>query len=264
MRRRLTTGVALLILLSIWFVAPTVAIAGDANFIDSGQTIGSSASFGIALGDLDGDGDLDAFVTNYNQANKIWLNNGSGNFTGSGQTLGSSPSWGVALGDLDLEGDLDAFVANTNNQANKIWLNNRSGNFTDSGQTLGSSTSVGIALGDLDGDGDLDAFVSNYYQPNKVWLNNVLTAELLLNSLIDDVVSLNLSNGIDNSLDAKLDAAMKAIEDINNNNDVAAINALEAFISSVEAQRGKQISTDDADALIAMVVYIIALICGGA
>jgi hypothetical protein len=85
----------------------------------------------------------------------------------------------------------------------------------------------------------------------------------LINSLIDDVVSLNLSNGIDNSLDAKIDAAMKAIEDVNSNNDVAAINAMQAFINSVEAQRDKQISTDDADALIAKAESIIALISGG-
>ena len=33
---------------------------------------------------LHGDGDLDAFVVNYNQANKVWLNNGSANFSDTG------------------------------------------------------------------------------------------------------------------------------------------------------------------------------------
>jgi len=37
---------------------------------------------------------------------------------------------------------------------------------------------------------------------------------------------LNLQSGIENGLDAKLDAALKAIDDLNENNDVAAINTL--------------------------------------
>jgi hypothetical protein len=64
-----------------------------------------------ALGDVDGDGDLDALVANYEQANRVWLNNGSGTFSDSGQSLGSSKSVGAALGDVDGDGDLDAFVA---------------------------------------------------------------------------------------------------------------------------------------------------------
>ena len=67
--------------------------------------------------------DLDAFVANYNQANKVWLNNGSATLTDSGQSLGGSNSETVALGNLDGEGDLDVFVANNLNQANKVWLN---------------------------------------------------------------------------------------------------------------------------------------------
>ncbi|MFC2036290.1 FG-GAP-like repeat-containing protein, partial [Chloroflexota bacterium] len=144
---------------------------GYAYFEDSGQALGSSEGFDVALGDVDGDGDLDAFVTNRNQGNRVWRNNGSGNFTDSGLSLGSTQSRGVALGDIDGDGDLDAFEANDAGQANKVWLNNGSGNFTDSGLALGSSNSKEIVLGDVDGDGDLDVFVANF-DPNKVWLNN--------------------------------------------------------------------------------------------
>ena len=73
----------------------------------------------VALGDVDGDGDLDAFVANSNQANRVWLNDGSGTFTDSGQSLGDSSSWAVALGDLDGDGDLDAFVGELDGQANR-------------------------------------------------------------------------------------------------------------------------------------------------
>ncbi|MFC2071919.1 FG-GAP-like repeat-containing protein [Chloroflexota bacterium] len=48
---------------------------GSANFTDSGQLLGSSKSYCPALGDLDGDGDLDAFVANtLNLPDEVWLN----------------------------------------------------------------------------------------------------------------------------------------------------------------------------------------------
>jgi hypothetical protein len=144
----------------------------NAPFVDSGQSLGSSSSFAVALGDMDKDGDLDAFVTNEAQPNKVWLNDGSGTFTDSGQNLGSANSYDVALGDVDRDGDLDAFVANYLGQPNKVWLNDGSGTFSDSDQNLGSSNSFAAALGDVDGDGDLDAFVTNRSEPNKVWLND--------------------------------------------------------------------------------------------
>ncbi|NES67481.1 MAG: hypothetical protein F6K24_20695 [Okeania sp. SIO2D1] len=124
----------------------------------------------MSLGDVDADGDLDAFVTNYGQPNKVWLNDGKGNFTDSQQALGNSYSHGMSLGDVDADGDLDVFVANYRNQPNKVWLNDGSGKFADSQQVLVNSNSIDVSLGDVDGDGDLDAFVANYGL-NRVWLN---------------------------------------------------------------------------------------------
>ncbi len=163
-------------------VSPTVwqfrvaVESGLGRFVRHGLDLGSATSVGVVLGDLDSDGDLDAFVANFlDQPNGVWRNDGTGTFTAT-QGLGSSASVGVALGDVDGDGDLDAFVANAGGQANKVWLNDGTGTFTDSGQSLGSSDSLGVALGDVDGDGDLDAFVTNYSypagQPNTVWLND--------------------------------------------------------------------------------------------
>ena len=82
----------------------------------------------LILGDVDGDGDLDAFVANWGQPNTVWLNNGFGFFADSTQSLGTSQSSGISLGDVDGDGDLDAFVANYGDP-NKVWLNNGSGTF---------------------------------------------------------------------------------------------------------------------------------------
>ena len=81
----------------------------------------------------------------------------------------------------------------------------------------------------------------------------------LLSALVEKIISLNLAEGITNSLDAKLDAALNALEDVNENNDVAAINSLQAFINAVEAQRGEKITDAEADTLIDSAQEIIAV-----
>ncbi len=155
---------------------------GTGVFTDSHQRLGNSDTNDIALGDLDGDGDLDAFAANgtlnQGQPNQVWLNDGKGVFDNPYPDLGSTRSTAVALGDLDGDGDLDAFITNHENQPNEVWLNIGSGLFSDSGQRLGNADSWDVELGDMDGDGDLDAFVANanllgaYGEPNRVWLNN--------------------------------------------------------------------------------------------
>lgn len=88
----------------------------------------------------------------------------------------------------------------------------------------------------------------------------VQTPSEAINDLVDLVQTYNLQQGISNSLDAKLDAALGALDDINQNNNQAAINSLQAFISAVEAQRGIKITNEQADALIAAAQAIISSI----
>jgi len=151
------------------------------EFSDSGMALGSAFSEDVSLGDLDGDGDLDAFVANGSfDPSRIWVNTGNGSFIG-GESIsgGGLPSSAVALGDLDSDGDLDAFIARPNVRNLIVWnkggaQSGTEGTFTnqnESGNTFPSESSRGIELGDLDGDGDLDAFVANSGESNSVWIN---------------------------------------------------------------------------------------------
>jgi len=146
---------------------------GAGIFTDSGQRLGNLPSTSVALGDLDDDGDLDAFVANFENPSEVWLNNGAGIFTDSGQSLGRANSFSVSLGDLDNDGDLDAFVGSDGGGGNKVWLNNGLGIFSDSGQSLGTTDTSSVALGDLDSDGDLDVFLARMRsKPNMILINN--------------------------------------------------------------------------------------------
>lgn len=146
----------------------------------TGQEMGLGGSEAVALGDLDGDGDLDAFVANAAHLddnmepvdfdpNEVWLNDGAGGFTDTLQRLGAQRSYSIALGDIDGDGDMDAMVGNLG--ADEIWVNNGHGIFTDSGQKLGDSITRWLFLADLDDDGDLDAFVGSD-TVGRIWLNN--------------------------------------------------------------------------------------------
>jgi parallel beta-helix repeat protein len=83
--------------------------------------------------------------------------------------------------------------------------------------------------------------------------------ELLL-YLVDQINGLNLQHGIANSLQSKLDTVLRLLEDGSENNDVASVNILQAFINALEAQRGGKIPQIDADALIAAAQEIIELL----
>ena len=88
-------------------------------------------STGVALGDLDGDGDLDAFVVNTtSQPNRIYINKideGMGFIVADIVTGDDRYSHGVALADLDGDGDLDAFVVNTSGRTQPYLYQRREG-----------------------------------------------------------------------------------------------------------------------------------------
>jgi hypothetical protein len=165
----------------VWFNAGGVQGGTPGQFVDSGQRL-TQQGHGVDLGDLDGDGDLDIFMTCAHfgsgggwskRPSRVYLNDGQGTFEDSGQDLGDTElsGNGVNLIDLDDDGDLDAHVVyyEVGGMADKVYLNDGTGRFTDSGLAL---TEEEIAWGDLDADGDVDIFAKAYGTGYRVLLND--------------------------------------------------------------------------------------------
>jgi len=136
------------------------------------QNIGELTGHGIALGDLDGDGDLDTFLVHNAYPDQVWLNDGAGNFTDSGQRLGADADWTttVSLGDVDRDGDLDGITTQYQNPV-RLWLNDGSGVFALADTDLGIDA-VSVKLGDVDQDGDSDILITYNEHPTRIWFND--------------------------------------------------------------------------------------------
>jgi hypothetical protein len=152
---RRTAWIAGFVCLFGMLIATAPAFAQDL-FVDSGQRLGNSATWQVASGDLDGDGDLDVVTTNTEAAAEIWLNDGRGFFTDSGRRLDRCAL--VEVADLDGDGALDV-ITSLWGGALTIWWNDGEGGFSEVQTTRVGSDSLSLAVGDLDGDGDLDIYL---------------------------------------------------------------------------------------------------------
>ena len=174
----------------------------DGTFVDVTETAGighEGYGQGVAIGDVDNDGDVDVYVTNYG-ADVFYRNNGDGTFVLEDAGL-SNKGWGTSatFGDYDRDGDLDLYVANyvqfdpetvcrgkhsapdyCNPQVfepatDRLFQNNGDGAFTDVTEQAGIAAMSGRGLGvvclDLTGDGWADFFVANDGEANYLWVN---------------------------------------------------------------------------------------------
>lgn len=140
--------------------------------------------------DIDNDGDLDGFLTNYssNILNRLYRCDGPHHYVKmtaaqAGTIVSDAGLWlANTWGDFDNDGDLDCFITNDAGQS-KFYSNNGSGFFTkiDTLALITIGPTYGATSGDYDNDGDLDLFVAgntttkglyrNETNNNNKWVN---------------------------------------------------------------------------------------------
>jgi hypothetical protein len=180
---------------------------GDGHFTDWTEKAGLKVTVygsGGTAGDIDGDGDLDLFVTGFG-GDQLFRNNGDGTFTDITRQAGvGDPLWSssAAFADVDHDGDLDLLVvdyvdfslANNkfcgdlkrnlraychpdvyNGQPVRFFRNRGNGTFEDATQAAGFGGAVGpglgVVFGDIDNDGWEDVYIANDTKPNFLFRN---------------------------------------------------------------------------------------------
>ncbi len=178
---------------------------GDWNFLDLTEKAGlgdEGWGMGVAVGDIDKDGDDDLYVSNFGP-NLLYENLGDGSFRNVTQQAGvGETGWGhsTAFGDIDQDGDLDLYVANNllfdfnelpdagrpchyrrvevacgpigfPKQPDHLFRNDGDLRFTDVSEISGVHApdpehGLGLVFADLDEDGTLDIYVANDSGPN--------------------------------------------------------------------------------------------------
>jgi enediyne biosynthesis protein E4 len=179
----------------------------DGTFTDvtlKAGVAGGGYGQGVAIGDYDGDGFPDVYVTQYGR-NILYHNNGDGTFSDVTDRAGvAAPGWSSSAVwfDYDHDGKLDLFVCQfvefskeknkdcrTGEDAKRgyciphvyrptgSWLfhNNGDGTFTDVSRDAGIASHLGKAWGvvatDINNDGLMDLFVANDTVANFLFVN---------------------------------------------------------------------------------------------
>ncbi len=123
---------------------------------------------GVAIGDVDGDGLPDIYLTSNQGANALYRNQGDWRFEDitarAGVALAGRRSTGAVFADVDGDGDLDLLVSTLGGGV-VLLVNDGRGVFTERSPESGlksQAASMTMTLTDVDGDGHLDLYVANY------------------------------------------------------------------------------------------------------
>jgi hypothetical protein len=133
------------------------------------SSLAERAAGGLAVGDIDRDGDVDLYVARPGSDSQLLMNDGQGHFAAQANAaavaLSGAPANGPLFFDYDGDGWLDLFVGTLDGGHATMFRNRGAGRFEDVTTRVGLSgvgPSASATAGDYDGDGHLDLFVAHW------------------------------------------------------------------------------------------------------
>jgi RHS repeat-associated protein len=162
---RFWTFFLLLLATTPFLFGPRTLASGSLNphglFPGEEFPVGSSPN-SVAVGDVNGDGALDAVTANRTSNNvSVLLGDGDGAFGPQTAYAAGAQPYSVALGDLNGDNALDMVIANGDSDNVSVFLGNGNGTFGPQTVFPVADGPYSVALGDLNSDGFLDVVTAN-------------------------------------------------------------------------------------------------------